>query len=70
MVSEPLPYKGITLSLEIAALQTGHVGLMGRHSSHWCKHGQLKIKANIHMAFVQQLLPLLITYMSNQIINF
>lgn len=39
----PLPYKGTTLSLLIAALQTGHTCLFGLVSSHWCKQGQLKI---------------------------
>lgn len=36
-----LPYRGITLSLLMAALQTGHVAL-GRISSHWWRHGQQK----------------------------
>lgn len=39
---DPLPYRGITFSLDIAALQTGHVWLFGRVSSHWCKQGQQK----------------------------
>lgn len=38
----PLPYKGITLSLLIPALQTGHTCLFGRVSNHWCKQGQQK----------------------------
>lgn len=41
---EPLPYRGITLSLEIVALQTGQTGLLGLVSNHWCKQGQLKQK--------------------------
>lgn len=36
----PLPYSGITLSLLMAALHTGHTCRLGRVSSHWCKHGQ------------------------------
>lgn len=31
----PLPYSGMTLSLLIPALQTGHTDLLGRVSSHW-----------------------------------
>lgn len=38
----PRPYNGITLSLLMPALHTGHVGLLGRVSSHWCRHGQQK----------------------------
>lgn len=37
----PRPYSGITLSLLIAALHTGHIFLAGRVSNHWCKQGQL-----------------------------
>lgn len=37
----PRPYNGITLSLLIAALQTGHICLVGRVSNHWCRQGQL-----------------------------
>lgn len=36
----PRPYNGITFSLLIAALHTGHSWRVGRVSSHWCKHGQ------------------------------
>lgn len=36
----PRPYSGITFSLLIAALHTGHSCRLGRVSSHWCKHGQ------------------------------
>lgn len=36
----PLPYKGITLSRLMPALQTGHTCLFGLVSSHWCKQGQ------------------------------
>jgi len=36
----PLPYKGITLSLDIAALQTGQTCLLGLVSNHWCRQGQ------------------------------
>lgn len=38
----PRPYNGMTLSLLIAALQTGQTCLVGLVSSHWCKHGQLQ----------------------------
>lgn len=38
----PLPYRGITLSLLIAALHTGHTWRFGRVSNHWCRHGQQK----------------------------
>ena len=31
----PLPYSGMTLSLLVPALQTGHPGLLGHVSSHW-----------------------------------
>lgn len=37
----PRPYKGITFSLLIPDLQTGHNFLFGLVSSHWCKQGQL-----------------------------
>lgn len=36
----PRPYNGITFSLLMAALHTGHSWRFGRVSSHWCKHGQ------------------------------
>lgn len=36
----PRPYNGMTFSLLIAALHTGHNCRVGRVSSHWCKHGQ------------------------------
>lgn len=36
----PLPYRGTTFSLLMAALQTGHTCRFGRVSNHWCKHGQ------------------------------
>ena len=36
------PYIGVTESLLIDDLQTGHVCIFGRVSSHWCKQG-LKI---------------------------
>lgn len=36
----PRPYRGMTLSLLIAALHTGHNWRVGRVSNHWCKHGQ------------------------------
>lgn len=38
----PLPYRGITLSRLIPALQTGHTCLFGLVSNHWCKQGQQK----------------------------
>lgn len=36
----PRPYNGITFSLLMAALHTGHSWRVGRVSSHWCKQGQ------------------------------
>ena len=42
--SDPRPYNGITLSREIAALQTGHVCRVGFVNSHWWRHGQLQIR--------------------------
>lgn len=36
----PRPYSGITFSLLMAALQTGHSCRDGLVSSHWCKQGQ------------------------------
>lgn len=38
---DPLPYKGMTLSLEMAALQTGQTWRFGFVSNHWWRHGQL-----------------------------
>lgn len=38
----PLPYSGMTLSLLMPALHTGHTWLVGLVSNHWCKHGQQK----------------------------
>lgn len=38
----PLPYRGITFSLLIAALHTGHTWRLGLVSSHWWRHGQLE----------------------------
>ena len=47
----PLPYIGITLSLEMPALHTGQVCLFGLVSSHWCKQGQLETKKNMFNEF-------------------
>ena len=38
----PLPYRGITLSLLIPALQTGQICLLGLVSIHWWMQGQQK----------------------------